>query len=175
MLESKPLLPRGNHRHRWRAIRLAVCVSSMVIVVLALVALQVQAPGMHVTLIADLNSVFDAPISVMKTPPLAYDMTTDGDATDADQSPGMPRDFLEEEKAAGSEEEELMSAEEKVRGKEDGIDKGVKALATYIDDELASVSKEVTRVNEEDTDAIDEIEPQQGPVGPPVHNMSKLT
>ena len=49
------------------------------------------------------------------------------------------------------------------------------ALATYIDDELASVSKEVTRVNKEDTDAIDEIEPQQGPVGPPVHSMSKLT
>ena len=71
--------------------------------------------------------------------------------------------------------EQIEILMEKVRGKEDGIDKGVKALATYIDDELASVSKEVTRVNEEDTDAIDEIEPQQGPVGPPVHSMSKLT
>ena len=168
MLESRPLLPRGNPLHRWQASRLAVCAISMVIVVLALVALQDGAPGVHVTLSADLNSVFDAPISVMKTPPLAYDITTNGDATDTDQSPGMPRDFLEEETAAGREEELLMSAEEKVKEREDGVDQGVQALATYIHDELASVSKEVTHVNEEDTDAIDDIEPQQGPVGPPV-------
>ena len=86
--------------------------------------------------------------------------------TSADQSPGIPAPYLVQEKELMKHFKHMTSQLEAGAVHETSIESAEGKLATYIQDEVAEVSKEMQQVNIRDTDAIQNILPTEGEPGP---------
>ena len=87
--------------------------------------------------------------------------------TDEDQSPDIPDKYVQEVRDSEKQQRRMMSQLERQSKREDGIDKQLNAVSSYVDDELAAIKREVLHINVEDTSEIDDVLPQQGPQGLP--------
>ena len=70
--------------------------------------------------------------------PLHYDIPDYEGATDEDQSPQIPRKFEKEQQWEDKQEKRMMALLERQSKEEDGIDKRISAISTYVDDEVSN-------------------------------------
>ena len=92
--------------------------------------------------------------------------------TDSDQSPTLPTHMALEEEKLKAHLKSLGTVLTSSSAKEDAIDLAENKLQDYITDQLETLSKDVHKVNIQETDSIDNVEPTVGAPGPPGYHGS---
>jgi len=92
--------------------------------------------------------------------------------TDSDQSPTLPTHMALEEENLRAHLKSLDTVLTSSSAKEDAIDLAEHKLQDYITDQLETLSKDVHKVNIQETDSIDNVEPTVGAPGPPGYHGS---
>jgi len=102
---------------------------------------------------------------------MTYTPTTTSGVSATDQSPDIPKSFLDEEAKSQKRMKRLKDVLKKSRLMQDTLDGKVKKLQEYLLEEKTAIKNEVVQLNQKDTDSINapyhDIVGPRGPPGPP--------
>uniref|UniRef100_A0A7S0EW19 SRCR domain-containing protein n=1 Tax=Hanusia phi TaxID=3032 RepID=A0A7S0EW19_9CRYP len=163
--EDQPLLGAmamsGTKRSRWISVSVVTLLGMTAIVSLVNVDLSNPVRVEELLSYAPTNVRLMRGGGMVQLPPLPAGVTT------ADQSPTVPLAFMAEEKELDEDLSRVEADDQRLLQRENVIDSADKAVETYVNEEEESISRDVKKVNEEDTDEINAVIPQRGEPGPP--------